>query len=125
MSPAKKTPAKEDVLMKKEDVGLQMDLTMDSVDGGDVEVEVVLREESKISRLRLVGRLDSFLKDGNPLMSFDMNEFEGTDLEDDVESVKVCLENVENLGNTNINYFIFKLNREESEAEDISDTKVE
>ena len=79
MSPAKKTevhPVEEDVVLKKEDDGLQMDLTMDSVDGGDVEVEVVLREESKISRARLVGRLDSFLKDGNPLMSFDMNEFE-------------------------------------------------
>ena len=125
MPPAKKTPGKEDVVMEKEDDGLQMDLTMDSVDGGDVEVEVVLREESKISRLRLVGRLDSFLKDGNPLKSLDMSEFGGTDLEDDVESVKVCLENLDNLGETNLKYSIFKLNKEESEVEDISDTKGE
>ena len=97
-----------------------MDLTMDSVDGGDVEVEVVLREESKISRSRLVGRLDSFLKDGNPLKSLDMSEFGGTDLEDDVESVKVCLENLDNLGESNLKYSIF---REEFEVEDISDTK--
>jgi hypothetical protein len=81
-----------------------------SVDGGDVEVEVVLREESKISRSRLVGRLDSFLKDGNPLTSLDMSEFRGTDLEDDVENVKVCLENLYNLGETKLKYSIFKLN---------------
>jgi hypothetical protein len=46
----------------------------------------------------LVGRLDSFLKDGNPLKSLDMSDFGGTVLEDDVEILKVCLENLENLG---------------------------
>ena len=60
MPPVKKTPAKEDVVLKKEDD--------DSVNGEDVEVKVVLRD-SKISRSRLVGRLNSFLKDGNPLVS--------------------------------------------------------
>ena len=111
MPPVKKTPAKEDVVLKKEDD--------DSVNGEDVEVKVVLREESKISRSRLVGRLNSFLKDGNPLKSLDMSEFGGTDLEDDVESVKVCLENMDNLGETNLKYSIFKLNKKESEVKDI------
>ena len=67
-----------------------------------MEVEVVLREESKISRSRLVKRLDSFLKDETPLKSLDMSEFGGTVLEDDVENLKVCLENLENLGETNL-----------------------
>jgi hypothetical protein len=52
MPPAKKTKVEEDVVLEKEDDGLQMDLTMVTADVGDVEVEVVLREESKISRSR-------------------------------------------------------------------------
>ena len=60
MPPVKKTGAKEDVVLKKEDDELLMDLTMDSVNG-----------------------------------------------------------------ETNLKYSIFKLNKEESEVEDISDTKGE
>ena len=91
---------------------------MDIVDGGDVEVDVVLSEESKISGSRLVGKLDSFLIGRNPLKSLDMSEFGGRNLEDDVENVKVCLENLDHLGEVNLKYSIFRLNREESEEED-------
>ena len=90
-----------------------------------VDVEVVVKNESNLSRTRLVGRLDSFLKDGNVLNQLDMMEFGGTDLEHDIDSVKVCLDTVENLGNKNLNYFIFKLNKDEPEEEDISETRGE
>ena len=83
-----------------------------------MEVKVVLREEIKISRSRLVGRLVSFLQDGKPPKSLDMSEFGGRNLEDDVENVKVCLENLDHLGEVNLKYSIFRLNREESEEED-------
>ena len=97
-----------------------MNLTMDIVDGGDVQVDVVLSEESKISRSRLVVKLYSFLIGRNPLKSLDMSEFGGTNLTGDVENVMVCLENLDNLGESNLKYSIF---REEFEVEDISDTK--
>ena len=97
-----------------------MNLTMDIVDGGDVQVDVVLSEESKISRSRLVVKLYSFLIGRNPLKSLDMSEFGGTNLKGDVENVMVCLENLDNLGESNLKYSIF---REEFEVEDISDTK--
>ena len=100
-------------------------LLMDTFNVGEVEVEVALKEVSNISRTRLIGRLDSFLKDGNVLESLEMSEFGGTDLEHDVESVKVCLESLEHLGGKEIKYSIFKLDREATLVEDISETKGE
>ena len=47
MPPVKKTGAKEDVVLKKGDDELLMDLTMDSVNGEDAEVKVVLKEEER------------------------------------------------------------------------------
>jgi len=88
----------------------------------EVEVEVALKEDSKLSKTRLTGRLDTFLKEGLTLDSLDISEFDGTDLEDDVESVKVCLESVENLSNKDIKYLFFKLNRDDPKSEDISES---
>ena len=120
MAPLKK--AKMDLA---EDDELSVHLSTNTDNVGEVEVEVVQKEESNITRTRLIGRLDSYLKDGKPLKFLDMREFSGTDLEDDVESVKVCLENLENLGDKDLKYFIYKLNRDESEVEDISETNGE
>ena len=100
-------PTDDDNVLESEDDGLQMDLYADTTSKA-VEVEVVIKNESKLSRTRLIGRLDSFLKDGDVLTHLDMMEFGGTDLEHDVDAVKVCLETVENLVNKNLTYFIFK-----------------
>ena len=129
MAPSKVMIAKagciDDVnMLESEDDGLKMDLYANTSSNA-VEVEVVLKDGSNLSRARLVGRLDSFLKDGNVLTHLDMMEFDGTDLEQDVDSVKVCLDTTEDLGNKNLNYFIFKLNKEEPEEEDISETRGE
>ena len=129
MAPSKVKIAKADCIdddnvLESEDDGLQMDLFADTT-SKSVDVEVVLKDGSNLSRIRLVGRLDSFLKDGNVLTNLDMMEFGGTALEHDVDSVKVCLDTVENLGNKNLNYFIFKLNKDEPEEEDISETRGE
>ena len=95
MSPSKKKFPKvdsidDDNMLKSKDDELQMDFYTDAT-SKDLKVEVVLKNGSNLSRTRLVGRLDSFLKDGNDLTNLDMMEFGGTDLEHDVDSVKVCL----------------------------------
>ena len=77
----------------------------------EIDVEVALKEESNITRNRLVARLDSFLKDGTIPESLEMNEFGGTDLGHDVESIKISMENLEDLSDKKIKYFIFKLDQ--------------
>jgi len=100
-----------------------IDQFSDKIDLEEVEVEVALKEESKLSKQRLTGRLDTYLKEGKPLVSLDISEFEGTELEKDVESVKICLESLENLGNKEMKYLFFKLNRDDPKCEDIYESE--
>ena len=99
-----------------------MNVSTEKINLDEVEVEVVLKKESNISRKRLVGRLDNFLKDGQVTDGVATDDFGGTDLEDDVESVKICLENNGSLENKDLQYFIFKLNQEDAEENDLSES---
>merc|ERR1712142_1301489 len=57
-----------------------------------VEIEVVLKTECNISKKRLIGRLDSFFENVNLMEHSDFMNLSGTDLEDEVESLKICSE---------------------------------
>jgi len=93
-----------------------------------VEIEVVLKTECNISKKRLIGRLDNFFENVNLIEHTEFMTLSGTDLEDEVESLKICSEMKNKMsgnlprGNVKFQYMIFKLNKDEAEEEDLAET---
>jgi len=86
-----------------------------------VEVEVVQKPDSRTSRASLERKVVLYLKKIGLPESLVLKKFEGTTLEKDVETLEICLDILSDLSKADIFVFVFSLNRDGPEDEDISE----